>query len=127
MTLARTFKAAAVAVLLGWTPQAFAAPYTYDSYSVLNNQTVQLSDPAQGFNETGGSGQITLYGGTMPGGSLATWCVDIPDLLLNAGSFATLGTIGGDLGRKVNALLTNASQYLTTSYEVPSRIVWKRA
>ncbi len=128
MTFAKIIKPLALAVLLGWTQQALAAPIFYDSYSVLNNQTVRVVDTALGFDETGGSGQITLYGGNIPGGALETWCVDIKDWLQNAGSFASVGKLTGDFGSKVNALLSNASQYLSTNYNASAALqiaIWK--
>ena len=46
MTFSHMLKSTGLAVLLGWAPQAIAAPFSYDSYSVLNNQTVRVVDAA---------------------------------------------------------------------------------
>ena len=128
MTLSRIAQIAFAATLLGSVQPSRATPLTYDSYSVLNNQTVRLLDPALGFNETAGSGQITLHGGNVPGGLLAMWCIDIPDWLQQPGSFASTGVAGGAFGSKLNALLSHASQFLPTTYDASSALqiaIWK--
>ncbi len=114
-------------VLLMAAP-ALASPLTYSNYSVLHNQNVTLSDPALGINEAGGSGQISLNGTNSIGGMLQTWCIDITHYLQSAGSFTTGTFLSGDVGTKVNALITNGTAQLGTDTNASSALqvaIWK--
>ncbi len=73
----------AALVLLGGLLRgaAQAGTFTYSSFGVLNNTSVDITGP-NGFAERTGSGQITLYGaGADTGDSLTAWCIDIADWL----------------------------------------------
>jgi hypothetical protein len=121
-------RALAALGILACVSTANAGTFSYDGYSVINNQTVSLTDPAAGFDEVGGSGEIILYSNSVPGGALATWCVDIPDWLLWSGQFGTGSYLNGTFGRTVNALLTNVLPLLNTNYDVSSALqlaIWK--
>lgn len=110
-----------------------AAPHagtlTYSGYSVLNNQTVVASDSALGVNnESAGSGQITLLNTNTPGGSLATWCIDIKDWLQSSGTFSTGTYLTGTFANQVNALLTHVLPTLASNYNASSALqvaIWK--
>src|SRR5689334_8461455 len=114
--------------LLSLACGAEADPFSYSGYSVLNNQAVQLTDHAAGFDEYGGSGQITLENTNSPGGMIAVWCVDIPHWLLWSGVFPSTRAITGPIGDAINALLTNGVPLLGTDYNVSSALqiaIWK--
>ena len=122
-----TVLAALSSVLLLASP-ALADPVTYTGYSVLNNQTVTLTDSALGINEAGGSGQIGLNGTNTVGGMLQTWCVDIAHYLQSAGSFTTGTFLSGDLGTSINALITNGTPLLGGDANASSALqvaIWK--
>ena len=108
---------------------AHAAAITYSGYSVLNNQTVTISDAKLGINaEMGGSGEIDLLGTNTPGGSLFTWCVDIAHDLLWSGQFPTEYFLTGLFENEVNALLTNGVPRLGSDTNVSSALqvaIWK--
>ncbi len=114
-------------VLLMAAP-ALASPLTYSSYSVLADQNVTLSDPTLSINEAAGSGQFTFSGTKGIGGMLQTWCIDITHYLQSAGSFTTGTFLSGDLGTKVNALITNGTAQLGTDTNASSALqvaIWK--
>ncbi|MDQ2742768.1 MAG: hypothetical protein M3Z66_10815, partial [Chloroflexota bacterium] len=119
-------------VLLMAAP-ALAGPLTYSSYSVLHDQNVTLSDPTLSINEAAGAGQFTFSGtngsGTNGiGGMLQTWCIDITHYLQSAGSFTTGTFLSGDVGTKVNALITNGTPKLGTDPNASSALqvaIWK--
>ena len=119
--------AALSGILLSAAP-AFAEPITYASYSVLNNQSITLSDPALGINEAGGSGQISLNGTNSIGGMLRTWCIDIAHMLQSSGSFTTGTFLSGDLGTQINALITHGTAQLDQDPNASSALqvaIWK--
>ena len=119
--------AALSGVLLSAAP-ALAEPITYASYSVLNSQSVTLSDPAQGINKAGGSGQISLNGTNSIGGMLRTWCIDIAHMLQSSGSFTTGTVLSGDLGTQINALITHGTAQLDQDPNASSALqvaIWK--
>ena len=123
----KTLLTAACLAIVAAMP-AYAGPVTYSSYSVLNNQTVTLSDTKLGIkDEVGGSGQVTLNGTDTPGGMIATWCVDIADRLQDSGSFTTGSFLTGTVGNKVNALMTHVIPDLATNSDSSSALqvaVW---
>lgn len=110
------------------TVPASAGTITYTSYSVLNSQNVTLNDPTIGVNnEIGGSGQITLSGINMPGGSLATWCIDIEHTLLNNGSYP-MGFLTTAVASQINALISNGTLTLGTSFDASAALqvaIWE--
>ncbi len=120
---------AAACMGLAAVTQAQAGPVTYSGYSVLNNQTVTLNGPSLGIrNKATGSGQITLTGANVIGGSIATWCIDILHQLNGSGQFTTGTFLSGALGDKVNALLTHVIPILGTSYDSSSALqvaIWR--
>jgi len=121
-------RALAAMGVLACVSAAQAGTLAYDGYSVLNNQTVTLSDAGLGFNEAGGSGQIVLYTNDAAGGALATWCIDIPDTLRWAGQFTTGSFLTGNFGSVVNALLSNVIPRLDSDYNVSSALqvaIWR--
>ncbi len=98
---------AAVCLTTGSVAHARADVLTYTGYTVLNNQnvTVQFGPPGQQVTEYSGAGQITLTGANTPGGSLATWCIDLADNLLASGQFNQTD-IGG-VADGINALISH--------------------
>jgi hypothetical protein len=125
----RTTLLTATCLAIAAITQAQASPVTYTSYSVLNNQTVTLNDSSLGIvDEKSGSGQITLTGTNTAGGIIATWCVDIAHRLLGSGSFTTGGVLDGDVGRKINALMTHVVPTLAANSDTSSALqvaIWK--
>ncbi len=123
------FKVALVACLaMGLMSQAHADPLTYSNYSVLNNQNVTLNDPALKVSEVSGSGQITLLGTNTPGGSFASWCIDIAHTLLQSGSFTTGTFLEGSFGNRVNALMSHVIPTLGSVYDASSALqvaIWQ--
>lgn len=124
----KTILLAATCLALAAAAPAHAGQVTYSGYSVLNNQTVTLNDPALGvLNEQSGSGQITLTGTNTPGGIIATWCIDIAHILQGSGQFTT-GTLDGAVGGKINALISHAGSALSASFDGSSALqvaIWK--
>lgn len=121
-------RALAATLLFASVSAAHAGSFTYDGYSVLNNQTVTLTDPVLGFDEQGGSGQITLYSNQVPGGGLDTWCIDIPDTLLWSGTFGTGTVLTGVFGQAVNALLSNVLPTLGSNPDASAALqvaIWR--
>ena len=107
---------------------AHAGQVAYNGYSVLNSQDVTLNDAKLNISERAGAGQITLNNTSTPGGMIATWCIDIAHTLLKSGSFTAGGFLGGDLGNKVNALLTNVLPTLGGGYDNSSALqvaIWQ--
>ena len=116
------------AVVASLAGAAVASPMTYTGYTVLNNQTVTLSDPSLGVNEAGGSGQITFTGTNTAGGTLSTWCVDIKDFLLGSGSLDQGTTLALASTNSINALLANATPLLAGNYDASSALqvaIWE--
>lgn len=74
------------AALVAGTNVAFAATtFTYNGYSVADEQNIQILTPN---NVYGGAGQITLNGsGTNVGQHILAWCLDIYDYLQGSGSY----------------------------------------
>lgn len=124
----KTTLLAATCLAIMAVAQAQASPVTYSSYSVLNNQNVTLDDPSLGIHEASGSGQITLNGTNTPGGVIAGWCVDIAHTLQRSGSFATGAFLDGDVGDRINALMTHVAPTLTTDGNSSSALqvaIWR--
>ena len=81
-----------------------------------------------GISESAGFGQITLNGTNTPGGTIATWCIDIAHTLQGSGSFIIGGFLNGDFGTKLNALLTNVISTLEAGYDNSSALqvaIWQ--
>jgi hypothetical protein len=107
---------------------AQAGKLSYSGYSVFNSQTVELRDAKLGVHEFAGAGEIILYTNDVPGGALATWCIDIPDALKSSGKFTTGSVLTGTFGTIVNALLSNVIPKLDTDYNVSSALqvaIWE--
>lgn len=122
-----TLLAAACLAIAAVVP-AHAGQVTYNGYSVLNSQDVNLNASSPRVSERAGSGQITLNNTNTPGGMIATWCIDIAHALLGSGSFTTGGFLGGELGNKVNALLTHVIPTLGAGYDNSSALqvaIWE--
>lgn len=93
MRLANLAVLVAVPLLAG-AKGASATTFTYDSYSVANEQNIQITSPNNIF---GGMGQIALNGsGANAGQTLPAWCLDVSTYLTNTGSYqiAPLTTAG---------------------------------
>ena len=107
---------------------AQASPVSYGSYSVLNNQTVTLTDPALHINGAqGGSGQVTLQNLSI-GGVLNTWCVDIADALLASGSFTGTAIQTGAIWDGINALISHGAALLASDANASSALqiaIWE--
>jgi hypothetical protein len=115
----------AVLGLLALTSAAHAGPVTYNGYSVLNDQNVELKQDIIHFDEWGGSGEILL---NTSEGVLAVWCVDSYDWLQGAGSFLSSRVMTGLAGNAVNALLTNGTPLLGSDPNASSALqiaIWK--
>ena len=107
---------------------AHAGQVTYSGYSVLNSQDVTLNASTPRVGERAGSGQITLNNTNTPGGMIATWCIDIAHTLQSSGSFTTGGFLDGDLGNKINALLTYVVPTLKAGHDNSSALqvaIWE--
>lgn len=73
--------------LLVSAKSASATTFSYDSLSVTNERTIQITSPNNIF---GGMGQITLNGsGLNVGQSILAWCLDVTTYLTTSGSYQT--------------------------------------
>ena len=83
----------ALSVLAGFsfaTSAASAATFSYNSFTVTNEQDIHILTPN---NVTGGMGQIVLHGsGPDAGQTLAAWCLDVYDFLTHSGTY-TVGPL----------------------------------
>lgn len=103
------------------------AGITYSGYTVLNNQNVHVG------NEYAGSGQITLNNVVRDGtsiGDLNTWCVDINDMLVAAGSLPLKTTYGAvdPVFSRIEALIENGTPLLASNYDASAAIqiaIWR--
>src|SRR5271166_4807000 len=78
---------AVVTAMLAASGPALATTFTYASYSVVNNQNVNISGPSPPpFITPDGSGQILLQG-TSLGFDVPAWCIDIFDMLTPTGTY----------------------------------------
>ena len=128
MNRLKTTLLAAACLAIAAVAPAHAGQVTYNGYSILNSQDVTLKDAKLNVSERAGSGQITLNNTNTPGGMIATWCIDIAHTLLGSGSFTTGGFLGGELGNKVNALLTHVVPTLGAGYDNSSALqvaIWE--
>lgn len=117
---------AAACLTVGVVAHARADILTYTGYTVLDDQnvTVQFGPPGQQVTERSGAGQITLTGTNTPGGSLATWCIDLADYLLAAGQFNQ--TDNGGFADGINALI---SHFDPTNYDASAATqvaIWRQ-
>jgi hypothetical protein len=107
---------------------ARAGTLSYTNYSILNGQSVHLTDAALHVDETASAGQITLQ--SIDGGntSVAAFCIDIGDWLQSSGTFSTGGVLGGAFGNTVNALLTYVTPSLASNSNASAALqvaIWK--
>src|SRR5689334_17027076 len=66
---------------------ASAGTFQYDSFTVTNEQSIQVLSPS---NLIGGIGQVILHGAGPDAGLVeAGWCVDAYDFLANSGVYTT--------------------------------------
>jgi len=78
---------AVVTAMLAASGPAIATTFTYSSYSVVNEQNVNISGPSSPpFITPAGSGQILLQG-TSLGFDVPAWCIDIFDMLTPTGIY----------------------------------------
>ncbi len=102
----------------------------YTSYSVLNNQNVNIKF-ADGHSEYSGAGQITLFRAVQgAGASMNVWCVDVYDWLANSGGFAqqTVHSSTDAAFGKIAALLEHGMPLLATDYNASAALqiaVWE--
>ena len=69
---------------------AYATTFQYDSYSVINAQTINVLSPTVGYGEMG---QLILNGaGPNSGQTLPAWCLDVSVYLATSGTY-TLGPL----------------------------------
>ena len=104
------------------TAQAQASSISYTSYTVTNDQDVTLVDAKLGVDVHGGSGQVNLNGTNTPGGSLATWCIDILHELQDSGTFGMAGPLTGSFALTANALLSHAASVIGGDYNASSAL-----
>jgi hypothetical protein len=86
--------AAAFAAVIAGVNVASAAPFTYNGYTVANEQNINILTPN---TISGGAGQVTLIGaGANSGQNLLAWCLDVYDGLASSGTYtiAPLTTAG---------------------------------
>ena len=124
----RTLACALAALGIATAGVARADTLTYSGYSVLNGQTVHLSDSKLHINEDANAGQITLnnFGGT--GGMVSAFCIDVADFLKSSGSFSIGSFLTGSFGDTVNALLSHVLPTLGSNNLASSALqvaVWK--
>jgi len=83
----------ALSVLAGCSFEArvaYATTFQYDSYSVINAQTINVLSPTVGYGEMG---QLILNGaGPNSGQTLTAWCLDVSVYLTTSGTY-TLGPL----------------------------------
>ena len=86
--------AAAFAAVIAGVNVASAATFTYNGYTVANEQNINILTPN---TISGGAGQVTLIGaGANSGQNLLAWCLDVYDGLAGSGTYniAPLTTAG---------------------------------
>ncbi len=120
---------ALVVTVVGGVNVASATSFTYDSYTVANEQNIQINTPN---NIYGGAGQVTLIGsGADNGINIPVWCLDIYTYLLGSdtyqvGSLTTAGAGGSpsnptltttQIG-EIGALIVNGNLLIGTSPDV---------
>src|ERR1039458_3579271 len=83
--------AAAIAAVITGVNVASAATFTYNGYTVANEQNINILTPN---NISGGAGQVTLIGSGAAdaGKNLQVWCLDIFTYLLGSDTY----TVGSD-------------------------------
>jgi len=83
----------ALSVLAGCSFEArvaYATTFQYDSYSVINAQTINVLSPTVGYGEMG---QLIVNGaGPNSGQTLPAWCLDVSVYLTTSGTY-TLGPL----------------------------------
>jgi hypothetical protein len=98
--------AAAIAAVITGVNVASAATFTYNGYTVANEQNINILTPN---NISGGAGQVTLIGSGAAdaGKNLQVWCLDIFTYLLGSDTY-TVGslTTAGAGGSSSNPTLT---------------------
>lgn len=86
MRMAKLAVLVAAPLLIGAT-SASASTFTYGTFSVANEQNIQITSPNNVF---GGMGQITLHGsGANIGQTILAWCLDVTTFLAPSGSYTT--------------------------------------
>jgi hypothetical protein len=126
-----------VVALLAGSNSTYASTFSYGTYGVVNDQTIQITSPV---NESGGSGQIDLYlGSSQSGPYLPAWCLDVYTFLAGSGTYtvAPLTTSGSggsnpllstaQIG-EIGALVANGNAIINTGYNVSSAIqlaIWQ--
>jgi hypothetical protein len=125
------------AALLAGAPVASASTFTYSSYSVTNEQSINIFTPN---NVSGGAGEIVLTGsGANAGHTIVAWCLDIYDFLTNSGTYnvgvlTTSGSGGANptltttqIG-EIGALMAHGESLINTSHDVSAAIqlaIWE--
>jgi hypothetical protein len=125
------------AIFLAGADAALAGTFSYDSYSVVNEQTINITNPNA---VTGGAGEIVLNGtGANAGTTLPVWCLDIYNFLANSGTYnvgtLTMAGAGGlnptltatQIGQ-IGALMLNGGQLINSSADASAATqlaIWK--
>src|SRR5664280_1517312 len=128
--------AAAFAAVIAGVNVASAAPFTYNGYTVANEQNINILTPK---TISGGAGQVTLIAGANSGQNLLAWCLDVYDGLARSGTYtiAPLTTAGAggsnpsltttQIG-EIGALMKNGDATIGTDTDVSAAIqlaIWK--
>ena len=128
--------AAALAAVIAGVNVASAAPFTYNGYTVANEQNINILTPN---TISGGAGQVTLIGaGANSGQNLLAWCLDVYDGLASSGTYTIAPlTIAGADGHtsltttqigEIGALMKNGDATIGTDTDVSAAIqlaIWK--
>jgi hypothetical protein len=129
--------AAAIAAVIAGANVASAATFTYNGYTVANEQNINILTPN---TISGGAGQVTLIGaGANSGQNLLAWCLDVYDFLAGSGTYniAPLTTAGAggsnpsltttQIG-EIGALMKNGDLHIGNSTDVSAATqlaIWK--
>src|SRR5664279_2016273 len=129
--------AAAIAAVIAGANVASAATFTYNGYTVANEQNINILTPN---TISGGAGQVTLIGaGANSGQNLLAWCLDVYDFLAGSGTYniAPLTTAGAggsnpsltttQIG-EIGALMKNGDLHIGDSTDVSAATqlaIWK--
>jgi hypothetical protein len=126
-----------VAMLLAGSNLASANTFEYSSYSVANEQTIQILTPN---NIYGGIGQVVLNGsGPNAGQQLPVWCLDVYEYLTGSGMYdvqplTTAGSGGANPSlsslqiNEIGSLMVHGDALIHTSYDVSAAIqlaIWQ--
>src|SRR5664280_2922903 len=128
--------AAAFAAVSAGVNFASSATFTYNGYTVANEQNINILTPN---TISGGAGQVTLIAGANSGQNLLAWCLDVYNSLAPSGTYtiAPLTTAGAggsnpsltttQIG-EIGALMKNGDLHIGASTDVSAATqlaIWK--